>query len=100
MTWPKSLPKGFSISRKRYAVLYGPDPMPGLKIPRSAVIAHLQQVLLNVTLRLRQAYVAKSLQEEQLALIIADVAGPLRSCAAILLKLKDGVVTTPTGRAE
>ena len=43
---------------------------------------------MNLTLRLRHSYVVISLREEQLALTIAETAGPLRSAAATLLELE------------
>jgi hypothetical protein len=40
-------------------------------------------------------YALRSLREEQLALVIADMAGPLRSCAATLLELQGQPVESP-----
>jgi len=51
----------------------------------------LQQVVLNTLLRLRERYVLVSLREPQLALTIAEMAGPLRSAAATLLELEGKV---------
>src|SRR5262245_5187063 len=85
----------FADILRRRRVLYGEDPFMQVSIPRRAILSRLQQVLLNLTLRLRQSYVLQSLREEQLALVIADVAGPLRSCAATLLDLEQQRVTTP-----
>jgi hypothetical protein len=56
--------------------------------------------LLNLTLRLREAYIARSLREEQLAAVIADAAGPLRSCASTLLELEGRPATTPKEALE
>jgi predicted nucleotidyltransferase len=72
----------------RHRVLFGSDPFAALSPPRDALIRRLKQVLLNLQLRLRERYVMLSLREEQLALLIADAAGPLRSSAASLLKLE------------
>jgi hypothetical protein len=72
----------------RHRVLFGSDPFAKLSPPRDALIRRLKQVLLNLQLRLRERYVMLSLREEQLALLIADAAGPLRSSAASLLKLE------------
>jgi len=60
----------------------------------------LKQVLLNLTLRLRESYVLRSLREEQLALVVADTAGPLRSCAATLLELEDQPAGSPKEALE
>jgi predicted nucleotidyltransferase len=78
----------FADVRRRRRVLLGEDPFAGLTIPRAAEIARLRQVLLNLALRLRAAYVAEGDREERLAVSVADAAGPLRSCAATLLELQ------------
>jgi hypothetical protein len=72
----------------RRRVLYGDDPFAGLAIPRAATIARLRQVLLNLLLRLRERYVSLSLREDRLALVLANMAGPLRASAASLLALE------------
>ena len=53
-----------------------------------AVILRLKQVLLNLALRLREAFIEQGSTPERLAGLIADSAGPLRSCAATLLELE------------
>lgn len=78
----------FSDILRRRRILFGPDPFLGLSIPRPVVIARLEQVLLNLVLRMREAYVMRGLREEQLALAVAEAAGPLRSTAATLLELQ------------
>ena len=78
----------FSDILRRRTILYGSDPFVDVAIPRSVTIARLKQVLLNLTLRLREAYVLRGLREEQLVLVVADSVGPLRSCAATLLELE------------
>jgi predicted nucleotidyltransferase len=80
---------------RRRRVLYGDDPFAGLSISRGDAIVRLKQTLLNLTLRLREAYIARSLREEQLVAMIADMAGPLRSCAAALLELEGGLTASP-----
>ena len=85
---------------RRHKVLHGLDPFVGVKIPRETLIARLDQVLLNLILRLREAYVMRGLREEQLALAIADAAGPLRSCAATLLELEGAPVNSPKAALE
>jgi hypothetical protein len=37
---------------------------------------------------MREAYVLRSLREEQLVLLISEMTGPLRACAATMLELK------------
>lgn len=78
----------FSDILRRRRILHGTDPFVGVTIPRDIVIARLDQVLLNLVLRLREAYVMRGLREEQLALAVADAAGPLRSSAATLRELQ------------
>jgi len=73
---------------RRRQVLYGDDPFVGISVQREDSIVRLKQTLLNLTLRLRETYVARGLREEQLVKVIADVAGPLRSCAGTLLELE------------
>lgn len=80
---------------RRRRVLYGEDPFVGIFVSRSDSIVRLKQTLLNLTLRLREAYIARGLREEQLVATIADLAGPLRSCAATLLELEGSPVESP-----
>jgi len=82
------------IGRRR-RVLYGDDVIDSLSIPRAAKIRRLQQVLLNLSLRLRERYAMVSLREEQLAGVIADAAGPLRSAVATLLELEGRAAASP-----
>ena len=90
----------FADIARRHRVLYGSDPFAGLSVPRDALIRRLDQVLLNLTLRLRAAFVARGLREEQLAHAIADAAGPLRTCAANLLSLEGGAPPSPKAALE
>lgn len=78
----------FADILRRRRVLHGTDPFETLVVPRGAMIARLQQVLLNLAIRLREMYALRSLREEQLAPIIADYAGPLRAAAATILELE------------
>lgn len=82
------------VLRRRH-VLYGDDPFATLAVARQAAITRLKQVLLNQMLRLRALYVLRSRREEQLALVVADAAGPLRSSAASLLELEERAAETP-----
>jgi predicted nucleotidyltransferase len=90
----------FADVLRRRRVLYGQDPFAGLSIPRAAEIARVVQVLLNLALRLRQAYVLRGLREEQLALVVADAAGPLRTCAAALAELTSDPAPSPKEALE
>jgi hypothetical protein len=73
---------------RRHRVLHGPDPFAGVHVSRAAVIVRLKQVSLNLMLRLLEAYVERGSMPERVAELIADSAGPLRSCAATMLELE------------
>jgi hypothetical protein len=66
-----------------------------LKITREATLNRLRQVLLNLTLRLRERYALIGVREEQLNFVIADISGPLRACAAAILGLEGEHVSSP-----
>lgn len=85
---------------RRHRVLFGVSPFAQLTIPREALIRRLRQVLLNLILRLRESYVSKSLNEEQLPLVIAEAAGPLRTSAAAVLELEDQSLRSPKEALE
>src|SRR5262245_20263779 len=73
---------------RRHRVLYGHDPFASLVIPRERLIARLTQVLMNLRIRLRGAYVRHSRFEDQLVGVITNAAGGLRSAASTLLELE------------
>ena len=73
---------------RRHRVLHGNDPFAALVIPRDRLIARLTQVLMNLRIRLRAAYVRHNRFEDQLVGVIANAAGGLRSAAATLLELE------------
>ena len=85
---------------RRRLVLYGDDPFASLEVSREDAIFRLKQTLLNLTLRLRETYISRSLREEQIAAVIADTAGPLRSCASTLLELEGHSATSPKEALE
>lgn len=84
----------FADIKRRHVVLYGDDPFSGLSLSRHDSISRLKQTLLNQTLRLRESYISRGLREEQLIRLIADAAGPLRTCAATLLELEGAPATS------
>jgi len=90
----------FADIHSRHRILHGGDPFSNVTTPRDALIRRLKQVLLNLQLRLRERYVLTSLREEQLALVIADAAGPLRSSAASLLQLEGHPAPSPKQALE
>lgn len=78
----------FADMQRRHVVLYGDDPLTNVSISRQALVRRLQQTLLNLSMRLRELYLARSLREEQCALTIAEATGPLRAAAASILELE------------
>lgn len=90
----------FNDIAHRRKVLYGDDPFAALVIRPDALRHRLRQTLLNLSLRLRAGYVARSLREEQAALLVAEAAGPLRSAAASLLELQGRPARSPKQALE
>jgi hypothetical protein len=64
------------------------------------MLVRLKQVLLNFVLRTRERYALASLREEQLAQVVADAAGPLRSAAALILGLEGRPAPSPKEALE
>jgi predicted nucleotidyltransferase len=81
----------------RHRVLHGADVFASLKIAHEATLNRLRQVLLNLTLRLRERYALIGVREEQLNMAIADVSGPVRACAATILGLEGEHVSSSLG---
>lgn len=90
----------FGDVARRRLVLYGDDPFKSLRVSRADAIFRLRQTSLNLALRLREAYIASSLREEQAVALIADTAGPLRSCALTLLELEGHPAASPKQALE
>lgn len=80
----------FSDIKARHRILYGAPSLDAVKISREATLRRLRQVLLNLTLRLRERYASEGDHEEALGRVLADLTGPLRAGAATLLSLRDG----------
>lgn len=85
----------FDDLTRRRRILFGSDPISQLSISTEAKKRRLRQVLLNLSLRLRQRYATTSLREEQSTSAIAEFAGPLRAAAATLLELEGTPVDGP-----
>jgi len=85
----------FADIQRRHRVLFGEDPFRALAIPRPALVARLDQVLLNLAIRLRAFYLERGRFEEQLAGLVAQMSGPLRTCAANLLELEGRPARSP-----
>jgi predicted nucleotidyltransferase len=78
----------FADILRRHRVIFGKDVFAATQVPRKAEIFRLRQILLNLTLRLREAYVSRGQRAEQVMRVLADVLGPLRAAAATLLELE------------
>lgn len=89
----------FADILERHRVLWGRDPFAQLAVDRSAAIQRLHQVILNLVLRLRERYAFQSLREEQMAIVVAETAGPLRAAAKTLLTLQGSSSALPPKEA-
>ncbi len=90
----------FGDIARRHRLLHGVNPFASATIPRAAAITRLKQTLLNLTLRMRETYISRGLREEQLVNAIAEMAGPLRACAATLLELQGTPESSPKKALE
>jgi predicted nucleotidyltransferase len=90
----------FADIARRHVVLHGDDVVSHISISPEALLTRLRQVLLNLTLRLRETYVERSLREEQCAIVVAETAGPLRTSAASILELEGRPAMTPKEALE
>jgi predicted nucleotidyltransferase len=78
----------FADILRRHRVIFGRQVFAATKVPRNAEIFRLRQILLNLTLRLREAYVSRGQRAEQIVRVLADALGPLRATAGTLLELE------------
>jgi predicted nucleotidyltransferase len=85
---------------RRHTVLFGEDVFEKLVVPRAVIKQQLGQVLLNLSLRLRERYAVTSLREEQLTMVIAEAAGPIRAAAATLCQLEGRPMRSPREALE
>ena len=84
----ESFAQKFADILRRHRVIFGKPVFADTIVPRGPEIFRLRQILLNLTLRLREAYVSRGLHAEQTVRVLADTLGPLRACAATLLELE------------
>jgi predicted nucleotidyltransferase len=78
----------FADILRRHRIVFGENVLALLKLSRSSEIFRLRQVLLNLSLRLREAYATRGQRPEQVARILTDTYGPLRAACATLLELE------------
>lgn len=85
----------FADIGRRHRVLFGSDPFAGLKVPEDALRRRLSQSLLNLMLRLREAWALHGGSDDEAARSVANFAGPLRAAAASILSLEGAPVPSP-----
>ena len=85
----------FADILRRRRLLYGIDPFAGKTVPRHAEILRTRQVLLNLTLRMRERYTLEVRRPDRLVEAILESVGPLRSCAAAVLELEGLTLQSP-----
>jgi len=90
----------FADIKARHRVLLGSSPFDSMQITREAALRRVQQVLLNLELRMRERYVMEGDRDERLEQMIADATGPIRASAATLLSLRDGRTLAPKAALE
>jgi predicted nucleotidyltransferase len=78
----------FADILRRHRVVFGKDVFATLTVPRNAEVFRLKQILLNLVLRLREAYASRGHRPEQATRILAEALGPLRAGCATLLELE------------
>ncbi|MFN7934856.1 MAG: nucleotidyltransferase domain-containing protein [Bryobacteraceae bacterium] len=80
---------------RRHFVVCGPDPFAGAAVNREDEIRRTRQVLLNLTMRLRERYTILAANPDQLSTAIADSIGPVRTCAAALHQIEGRSANSP-----
>src|SRR5258708_24710710 len=78
----------FADILRRHRVIFGRQVFAATQVPRPPEIFRLRQILLNLTLRLREAYVSRGQRAEQIVRVLGDGLGPLRAVAGTLLELE------------
>lgn len=84
--------KYFDILHRR-RVLHGADPFASLSISKEALSRRVAQVLLNLSLRLRQSLLLHN--DHARTRVLAEAVGPLRASAVALRELAGQPATTP-----
>ncbi|MBK9065027.1 MAG: hypothetical protein IPL89_17880 [Acidobacteria bacterium] len=85
----------FADIARRRRVLFGSDPFAALRIPEDALRRRLSQSLLNLVLRLREAWALHGGSDDEAGRSVANFTGPLRAAAASLLSLEGQPVPSP-----
>ncbi len=90
----------FNDISKRRQVLFGADPFAGISPPREALQRQVEQVLLNLGIRLRERAASDWRQEDLLGRALSDAVGPLRACAQSILELDGRSADSPKAALE
>lgn len=90
----------FSDIAKRRHVIYGTDPFAAIAPPRETLRRQVEQVLLNLSIRLRERASSVWGQEDLLARVLADAVGPIRACAQSIVELGGGSAESPKAALE
>lgn len=85
----------FADIARRRRVLFGSDPFARLKVPEEALRRRLSQSLLNLVLRLREAWALHGGNDDEAARSVSNFAGPLRAAAASILSIEGVPVPSP-----
>lgn len=85
----------FADILRRHFVVYGPDPFAGASVNREDEIRRTRQVLLNLTMRLRERYTLLAANSGLLQPAITDSIGPIRTCAAALHEIEGHSANSP-----
>lgn len=85
----------FADIARRRRVLWGSDPFATLAVPEAALRRRLRQSLLNLALRLREAWAVHGGTDDEAGRSAAGFTGPLRAAAASILALEGAVVPSP-----
>lgn len=96
----EAFPDKFLDIQRRNTLLAGMDPFEGRTLDPVHLRQQVSRALLNQVLRLREAYLLRSLREEQAAKALAEAAGPLRSEAAALCHLEGKQLAPKEALAE
>lgn len=73
----------------------GADPFAGLVVPREALGRQIEQVLLNLAMRLRERAASDWSREDVLGRALSDAVGPVRASAQGLLALRGKTAESP-----
>ncbi|MCC6540313.1 MAG: hypothetical protein IT162_22395, partial [Bryobacterales bacterium] len=76
------------------------DPFAALTVPPAAHRRQVEQVLLNLGIRLREQMARNWSREDLLSRTLADAVGPLRGCAHSLLALDGRPAASPKAALE